>query len=332
VDVQTGAILWQTYMVPAGSPTEPRFSGNAVWGSSPAIDVMRGQVYVATGNNYSAPPAYHDCIVAAGTNMAEAEACNPPGNYLDSVVALDMVTGAVNWAKRVIPYDTWNVACAPFLVGGIPGAMPPGAEDNCVYGPASGYTAGPDFDFGQGPILFKTDYGDSVGAGQKSGVYWSLDANDGSVIWATQTGPGGLAGGHQWGSAFDGERIYTSNANSFGAFLPPWGLVGGDSTNAGIFSALDRNTGEILWQTANPSGTPAGAPASVANGVMYVCSGDPSGYMYALDAATGAVLWSFASGGTCGGGASIAKGAVYWGSGYSSLGGPGNNKLYKFGL
>jgi polyvinyl alcohol dehydrogenase (cytochrome) len=327
VKIDTGEILWQTYMTPE------EYSGNAVWGSSPAIDLKRQQLYIATGNNYSAPVSYHDCIVAAGDASA-AEACNPEDNYVDSIVALDLKSGAVNWGKRVMPYDTWNVSCSPFLVDGIPGANPPGSESNCAYGT---YDAGPDFDFGQAPILYKTAYGDLVGAGQKSGVYWALDAETGNVVWTSRTGPGGLAGGHQWGSASDGERIYTSNANSFGLAPPPLGpgdytLVDGTETQAGIFSALDGATGEIIWQTANPSGFPAGAPASVANGVMYACSGDPAGYMYALDAATGAVLWSFASGGTCGGGASIVRGTVYWGSGYSSLGGPGNDKLYAFGL
>ena len=147
----------------------------------------------------------------------------------------------------------------------------------------------PDFDFGQGAILYKTKQGDRVGAGQKSGVYWSLDADDGSVMWSTRTGPGGLAGGHQWGSASDGKRIYTSNANSFGIVPPifggpgPYLLIDGSSTLSGIFSALDAATGEILWQTANPVVGPAGAPASIANGVMYACSGDALGYMHALD-------------------------------------------------
>ena len=55
--------------------------------------------------------------------------------------------------------------------------------------------------------------------------------------------------------------------------------------------------------------------------------------MYALDAATGAMLWSFASGGSCLSGAAISNGTVYWGSGYSNFGfGTPNNKLYAFGL
>ncbi len=60
--------------------------------------------------------------------------------------------------------------------------------------------------------------------------------------------------------------------------------------------------------------------------------------MYALNAATGTILWSFASGGSVTGGASIAGGSVYWGSGYCGTACLGsapvtnNNKVYAFGL
>jgi polyvinyl alcohol dehydrogenase (cytochrome) len=61
--------------------------------------------------------------------------------------------------------------------------------------------------------------------------------------------------------------------------------------------------------------------------------------MYALDASSGTILWSFASGGSVSGGASIAGRAVYWGSGYCGAqclvqGTPltNNNKVYAFGL
>ena len=50
------------------------------------------------------------------------------------------------------------------------------------------------------------------------------------------------------------------------------------------------------------------------------------------DGATGEILWSFASGGSCRSGAAISQGRLYWGSGYSNLGfGTPNNRLYSFG-
>lgn len=89
-------------------------------------------------------------------------------------------------------------------------------------------------------------------------------------------------------------------------------------------------TGRIEWQTADPTeGAIDPGAMSVANGVVY--AGSFSGFMYALDSATGKILWSFDSGGSVVDGPSIADGVVYWGSGYSHIKpGKGNNKLYAF--
>ena len=314
LDVNTGAILWKTYTTSEG------FSGNAIWGSSPAVDNMRGQVYIATGNNYSAPQDVLDCVAAAGDDQDAQRAClDPyPDNYFDTVLALDLKTGAVNWSNTVIPFDVWTVAC----LFGLPTCPDP---------------AGPDFDFGQAPMLYSTRFDgkkrDLVGVGQKSGTFWSLDADTGEVVWATTLSPGGLAGGMMWGSAFDGNLIYTSSANSE---YKDWYLVDGTKTNAGIWSALDPATGEIIWQTANPTvaGLPynAGGAVTVANDVVYACSQDPDGHMYALDAATGNITWGFASGGSCNSGAAVVDGRVDWGSGYAGFGPPNtsNNMFYTF--
>ena len=70
---------------------------------------------------------------------------------------------------------------------------------------------------------------------------------------------------------------------------------------------------------------------SVANGVVY--AGSYAGGMYALMADTGAILWSFASGGSVLAGPAIVDGTVFWGSGYRKIRpGIGNNKLYAFAL
>ncbi|MFC7502313.1 PQQ-binding-like beta-propeller repeat protein [Nocardioides sp. GCM10030258] len=312
IDVATGAIVWKTYMAPTG------YTGNAVWGSSPAIDTKRHQVLIATGNNYSVPPEVLECVKEAGSSSAQA-ACLPANDFFDSILALDLTTGAVKWVTRAIPYDAWTVDCIPFF----------GDGDLCPD------PAGPDYDFGQAPSLFtvKPPGGksvDVVGAGQKSGQYWALDAATGAVRWVTQAGPGGTAGGLQWGSAVDRGRIYTANANSN---LVPWTLPGGAVTTAGVWSGLDAVTGQVLWQKTPPHGGGTSGPVTTANGIVFGCSLDPAGHMYAMNGATGAILWEFASGGSCLSGAAISNGTVYWGSGYSNFGfGTPNNKLYAFGL
>ena len=202
-----GQILWKTYMVPPG------YSGGGVWGGNFVVDPVRGSVFVSTGNNYAHPtdPAYVACVVGGGT----AAACQSPSNHVDSVLALDMSTGAIKWASRQTNWqqpfvadgtDDWNVAC---LIGFAPG------QGNC---PTS---AGPDYDFASAPNLIS--YVDSsgrkqtiLGAGQKSGIYFALNPDTGAVIWRTQVGPGSALGGMEWGSASDGKRIYVSIANLYG--------------------------------------------------------------------------------------------------------------------
>jgi polyvinyl alcohol dehydrogenase (cytochrome) len=312
LDARDGSILWKTYMSPEG------FSGNAIWGSSPVVDTKRNSVYIATGNNYSAPAAFLQCVEnAAGDGDAQIACLAPyPDNYFDSVVALDLKTGAVKWSNEVIPFDVWTVACLFQL---------PSCPD----------PTGPDFDFGQAPMLMSVKIDkkrtDVLGVGQKSGVFWALSPDSGEIMWSTQVSPGGVVGGAMWGSAFDGNQIYISSANSE---YKSWVLPDGSTTNAGVWTALNPTNGEINWQTANPSGFNAGGAVSVANELVYACSQDPWGYMYAMDVFTGDVLWSFASGGSCNAGAAIVNGNVYWGSGYAGFGPPNtpNNKFYKFGL
>jgi polyvinyl alcohol dehydrogenase (cytochrome) len=306
LDKNTGEIIWKTYT------TQPGFSGASVWGSAPSIDVKRGQVFVGTGQNFSVPASVKACAQSAYDENpsdpdAAAEASRScfdgyPDNHFDSIIAMDIKTGDINWANRVIGYDTWHAAC-----------IIPGLDFLCPT------PVGTDADFGQAPIFYTIGKGknkrDLVGAGQKTGIFWAFDAETGENVWNTKVSPGGVAGGIQWGSAYDGDYIYTASANSNKV---PHTLPNGDVTTGGLWSALEPETGEIVWQTADPAGAKGGAAVSVANGVLYGCTLASEGPMYAMDTADGSILWSFNSGGSCNAGAAIVDGVVYWGSGYES--------------
>jgi polyvinyl alcohol dehydrogenase (cytochrome) len=306
LNANNGKLMWKTYTMPDNGGNPGGYSGGAVW-QPPAIDPVRGQLYVGTGNNYSAPDSVLQCEQHAIDNNIPDPDCAAPDDHFDTALALDLTDGHIRWSKRLLEYDVWTVPC---IVPGF-GVCPS--------------PAGPDYDLGgSGPNFILG----LVGFGQKSGMYWALDPNDGQVRWRTQVGPGGGTGGIQWGTASDGWRIYAAVSNSN---QTPYTLVpSGEKITWGAWSALNALTGRLLWQTADPT---AGAidpgSVSVANGVMY--AGSQSGSMYALDAATGKVLWSFASGGTVLDGPSIVDGVVYWGSGYSNPG-TSNNKLYAFSL
>jgi mono/diheme cytochrome c family protein len=102
---------------------------------------------------------------------------------------------------------------------------------------------------------------------------------------------------------------------------------------------MDAATGEIIWQTPDPAGegkpthngqpcdSLAGtgdncagafikAPVTIAGngagGVLFTCSIEPEGHMYAFDSSKGHLLWKFKSGAPCETGAAIMDGVAYW--------------------
>ena len=55
--------------------------------------------------------------------------------------------------------------------------------------------------------------------------------------------------------------------------------------------------------------------------------------MFALNTATGEILWRYGAGSSVNSGPAVVKGTVYWGTGYSrSSEGSGNTRLYAFSL
>jgi len=255
------------------------------------------------------PDAEKTCEASGGTPGQ----CLSPDDHVDAVMALDASTGRIKWSTGVQGFDDWNVAC-------IPGFDP----HNCPTNP------GPDFDFGSGPQLMSIKNGQGkpqlvVGAGQKSGQYWELDAATGAILWSQAPGPGSSLGGIEWGSAFDGKRIYVAEADPFGI---PYLLPNGQMVFWGSWAALDPVTGKILWQTPDPTFGAALGFLAAANGVVYAPS--MSGTMFALDGATGSILWSQHTPGAAIGGASVVGGTVYWGNGYAHLGIPGWNPSTNF--
>ena len=291
------------------------YSGNGVWGSSPVVDRQRGLLYFGTANNVSAP----DGVCKTPDEVGCADSA--PDNHFDSIVALRITDGAIVWATRTLKADVFSSQCL----------------------------CGPDLDFGAAPNLFTIRDPNTrqprqvLGIGQKSGDYWGLDPDDGSVVWRAKVGPGGLGGGTEFGTATDGERVYVSEANSGRQpfTLRGTGPFAGTTVTSGYWSALNPVTGAILWQTPDPQGSKNPGFVTTANGVVYVGSAaGGGGNMYALNGETGAVLWSFASGGSVFSAPAVVHGMLFWGSGYTRNAGcptgfnsgVANNKLYAFGL
>jgi polyvinyl alcohol dehydrogenase (cytochrome) len=350
LNAHTGRILWQTYSLPDNGGVPGGYAGATMF-APPAVDVRAGLVYGTFGQPYTEPASVAACHAAAG---GFSEACEQPGAYLKSIVAFDMKTGEPQWSYRVQGHQPWLRAC-----GSLPSSV--------TWCPAE--ADGEKWDLGgSGPNVFRlrvdrhwrrdddgrwrfveAHHRNVVGIGGKSGVYTLLDARTGKFIWNTLIGPGGDQGGMEWGTAFDGERIYVSitNHHHIPYKLTQNGILTGETVTGGSWAALDARTGKILWQTADPQvetlpvlgtvGVWDLAPVTVANGILYAGSmaKDPAqNQMFALDAETGAILWQYSAGSSVNAGPAVAHGTVYWGSGYSRSGveGSGNTKLFAFSI
>jgi polyvinyl alcohol dehydrogenase (cytochrome) len=315
LDPKTGAVIWKTYTI-ADEP-KPRAKSKAgaqFWGpggasiwSAPAIDTKRGEIYVSTGNCYSGP---------------WQPTC-------DAVLALDIKTGKILWASQpVSDRDVFITGCGP---RGQSQFCPEGEQED-----------GPDFDFGNPPMLAKLPNGhDVIVVGQKSGLGFAMDPDEkGKVLWQYRAGEGTANGGMEWGSAVDSEHAYFPVADN--SRPKPGGL-----------HAVNLATGERLWFTPAPppvcaagrgcNGAQAAA-VSVIPGAVF--SGSNDGAIRAFSTKDGSILWEYDTNhefqtvnGVPGKGASITGappvavgGMLYVNSGYGTHGGRPGNVLLAFGV
>jgi len=313
LDVATGERVWEYHTMEEAQPTTISRVGTQQWGPSgapiwtaAAIDEQRGYLYVGTGENTSAP--------ATDTS--------------DAVLAIRLEDGSLAWKFQATANDIFLSGCT---------ANPDGP--NCP--PADSINR--DVDFGAAIMLAtRSDGSDILLAGQKSGDVWALDPDTGELIWNTQIGPGGAAGGIHWGMAFDGDKVYAANNQTNDATA--------DGVDPGLF-ALDVDTGNIVWEYHHqpdcsgdrqenlPScGRNWGMSAATLLVDSAVVQGSNDGYVKVFDSQSGEPIFSFDTArpfntlnGIEGKGGAIdnfsiwaANGTLFVQSGYGLMGVPGN--------
>ena len=317
LDAATGKVIWKSYTIPEEpKPIRKNSQGVQLWGpsgagiwSAPAIDLKKHAVYVTTGDSYSDPPA----------------------KTSDAFVAFDMESGKLLWSRQMTANDAFVVGC------GSPASV------NCPE------AKGPDFDFGSSPMLVDLPNGKrALVAGQKSGMVHAIDPDQqGEVLWSVRAGKGSALGGVQWGSAVDGENVYSAVSDvGFGGGRP-----GLDPKAGGGLFAFSLATGKLVWHaeapvcTDRPQCSPAQSAAVTAiPGVVF--SGSVDGHLRAYASADGRILWDFdtmrdyqtvngvpGKGGALDGpGPVVVDGILYTNSGYAFVGGAAGNVLLAFAV
>jgi outer membrane protein assembly factor BamB len=308
---------WNLNTLPSGEG----WSGASVWGSQPSIDPTRNQVFVGTGNTYSYPMEFEKCV-------NESASCLPSDVWQESILAIDIPSGKVNWRQSISALDGWVMIC------GYAGA-PTSNSPLCPSQP------GPDSDFAMAPTFVPAALGDgttgddSVVVGQKNGNVYSFNAATGDNHWTVNTSPNSKAGSLSWGIAVDDSQIYFTNIN-FGSHT--WTLQpSGGSINNSAFGALNLKTGAIVWETACPGNQLAYSPPVVVNDIIFVGqSGSGTvkipGAVLALSKTNGSILHSWPVDSVQHSGITVQGGFIMFGSGYQYENPFNNGSFYVLGL
>src|SRR3954453_9864360 len=211
LSLRTGAVRWDKVLSDQdgsyvyGSPTfwngrvyigtsGPDSDESTARGTVVALDESSGNVSWRT---YTVPPGHDGGAVWStpaidtatgrlyvGTGNAYH---SPAADTTDAMLVLSAATGEILGHFQTVPDDVWEI---------------------------QNPTAGPDYDFGASPNLIAGPDGQAlVGEGNKSGTYWALDRATMKEVWSAAAGPGSQLDGGVNSSAYDGTRVYGTDAS-----------------------------------------------------------------------------------------------------------------------
>lgn len=291
-------------------------NGDLIWKFDPELGIrtdMTGNPYIPsevspypsrTGcGGIWGSPAIDTSTATVYFGTANCQTEDPAGwdtPHAEAITALDANTGSVKWTFQ--PHDDFNHA---------------------------------DWDFGATPNLFRDATGRKVvGAGNKDGSYYLLDAETGTpaqepdLLWSTHAGYGDPVGddfaiGGFIGSTAvahvaggDDERVAVVGTTALG---PP---IGEDGVKL-YYHGLDAEDGSNMWVDpvtgqipTGGIGLPSYAASATVNGVAF--AGALDNLFKAYDVETGAILWTAPLLGPISSGPAIVGDTVYVGSGTSS--------------
>ncbi len=255
-----------------------RYGGGSAW-STPAIDHDTDTLFFGTGN----PSPQMEGSSRPGDNL-----------YTSSLVALDANTGKIKWHFQQVPHDMWgyDVASPPVLFdvhqdGKSVAAVGQAGKTGWFYV----------INRETGKLLYKSD------AYVPQQNLFQPPSEAGTVIYP------GVLGGSNWSPvALDAKRrqVYIAGihwpVNYSLHQLPEKNGKAGIKYSSmapldtderyGLLSAINIDTGKLVWQHKTPNPL-LGGVLSTDTGLVF--SGEGSGELFALDAASGDKVWSGSS-------------------------------------
>jgi alcohol dehydrogenase (cytochrome c) len=281
--------------------------GGGVW-TTPAVDLKTRTIFFVVGN--PSPDLYG--AERPGDNL-----------YTDSMVAIDLDSGAYKWHFQYIAHDVWDLDAAspPILVdakdkdGKVIPAVIHGGKTGHVY--VHDRKDGKLLRFSEAMVpqggvwTLPTPQGARMELGANGGVEWSPMAFSPKTNFAYAVNLIQPMTYHVEATRYPDGKLWLG-----GAFK----TIPGEPQTGNV-TAVDINTGKIAWQAKTEQPMIGGISAT---GGDLVFAGEGNGLFKAYDARTGKVLWSF----QCGAGVN-APPVTYMvdGKQYIAVGAGGNTQI-----
>lgn len=288
-DALSGREVWHFHTIPGqGEPGAETWSesdwgrhgGGGSW-TTFSIDQSTGELFVPVGN----PVPTYAASERPGANL-----------YTDSIVVLDVRTGALQWWFQLSPHDArdYDLGAAPLLLNSrsASGLVAAASKDGYLYV----------IDRDLKKLLYRV-------------AVTTVDTNPQAPTPAGVLACPGEVGGVEWnGPAFDPvhRTLYVGAVDSCNVMRsapgPAWhpgagnlggGAAPGSVTPSGWVTAIDADSGQARWKFHTEGPVVAGVTPT-AGGILM--TGDNSGHFLIFNSATGELLKSIATGGSLSGG------------------------------
>jgi PQQ-dependent dehydrogenase (methanol/ethanol family) len=281
--------------------------GGGVW-MTPAIDRKTGTVFFVVGN--PSPDLYG--AIRPGDNL-----------YTDSMVAIDLKTGAEKWHFQYIAHDVWDLdAVSPPILTTAKDKDGKSVEV-VIHGGKTGHiyvherSTGKLIRFSEAMVpqenmwVLPTKDGARMLPGANGGVEWSPMAVNPGLHLAYAANLHQPMTYHVEASPYPGGKLWLG-----GAFK----TIAAEA-QSGRLVAVNLDTGKVAWTVTTPQPLIGGVLATAGD---LVFNGEADGNFKAFDAKTGKELWSF----NCGAGANApAVSFTVGGKQYIAVGAGGNNQI-----
>ena len=253
--------------------------GGGVW-MAPAIDKESNTAFFVVGN--PSPDLYG--AERPGDNL-----------YTDSMVAVDLDTGAKKWHYQYVPHDVWDLdAVSPVILteakdksGKMRKVAIHGGKTGHVY--VNDRATGELIRFSEAMIpqenmwVLPTKEGSRMLPGANGGVEWSPMAINPKLRMVYAANLHQPMTYHVEQAAYPGGKLWLGGAFKVIPSEKQWGRL----------AAVNLDTGKIAWKFDTEQPLIGGVLATAGN---LVFNGEGNGYFRAFDARTGKKLWEYQAG------------------------------------